>query len=71
MMNNNIFKGWKTTTIGIILLLVNLYYFLTTEMVNTIALIFVAILSLILMFIPDTLFNSLKKLIKNNEDKKL
>jgi len=57
--------------VGVILLIANLYYYITTESVNVTALVFVTILSLTLLFIPDRLFTSIGNFIKNNENKKL
>jgi uncharacterized membrane protein len=67
-MENNFRKGWKTTLIGFILLLVDLYY-LTEK--NGSALIFFGLLvvSLGLFFAPDDLIKAVKNLIKKNQDK--
>jgi hypothetical protein len=67
-MENNFRKGWKTTLIGFILLLVDLYY-LTEK--NGSALIFFGLLvvSLGLFFAPDDLIKGIKNLIKKNQDK--
>jgi hypothetical protein len=67
-MENNFRKGWKTTLIGFILLLVDLYYLIEK---NGSALIFFGLLvvSLGLFFAPDDLIKGIKNLIKKNQDK--
>lgn len=67
-MENNFRKGWKTTLVGFILLLVDLYYLIEK---NGSALIFFGLLvvSLGLFFAPDDLIKGIKNLIKKNQDK--
>lgn len=67
-MENNFRKGWKTTLVGFILLLVDLYYLIEK---NGSAMIFFGLLvvSLGLFFAPDDLIKGIKNLIKKNQDK--
>lgn len=67
-MEKNFKQGWKTTLIGLILLLVDIYY-LTEK--NGSALIFFGLLvvSFGLFFAPDDLIKGVKNLIKKNQDK--
>lgn len=56
-------KDWKTTTLGIILVLASLAYLYFVE--NTDKLIFFGILAsgILLLFSPDTYINSIKNLL--------
>lgn len=56
-------KAWKTTTLGIILVLASLAYLYFVE--NTDKLIFFGILAsgILLLFSPDTYINSIKNLL--------
>ena len=67
-MEKNFKQGWKTTLIGLILLLVDIYY-LTEK--NGSAMIFFGLLvvSFGLFFAPDDLIKGVKNLIKKNQDK--
>jgi hypothetical protein len=67
-MENNVVKGWKTTLIGLILLLVDIYYLIEK---NGSAMIFFGLLvvSFGLFFAPDDLIKGVKNLIKKNQDK--
>jgi uncharacterized membrane protein len=67
-MEKNFRQGWKTTLIGLILLLVDIYY-LTEK--NGSAMIFFGLLvvSFGLFFAPDDLIKAVKSLIKKNQDK--
>lgn len=65
---NNVRAGWKTTLVGVILLLADLYYLLEKDGKP---LIFFGVLavSLGLFFTPDDLIKGIKSLIKKNQDK--
>jgi hypothetical protein len=65
-------RQWQTTTIGIILFILNSYYWYSNpESVNATILIAIYFLTLVLFFAKDTLITSLKSLLKNNASKKL
>jgi hypothetical protein len=67
-LQNNFRNSWKTTLLGFILLVADLYYI--TEK-NGEALIFFGLLivSFGLFFAPDDLIKGVKNLIKKNQDK--
>ena len=67
-LQDNFKNSWKTTLLGFILLVADLYY--VTEK-NGDALIFFGLLvvSLGLFFAPDDLINGVKNLIKKNQNK--
>jgi len=67
-MEKNFRQGWKTTLIGLILLLVDIYYLIEK---NGSAMIFFGLLvvSFGLFFAPDDLIKGVKNLIKKNQDK--
>jgi len=65
----NIFMGWKTTLLGLIILAVDFYYLLEKD-ANTFNFAILLIVSIGFLFAPDTIILGLKSVIKNNKDKK-
>ena len=59
----NILKGWKTTLIGILILITNIYYWVMIENVQKEIFAFALVVALALLLSPDTLVNGLKGLI--------
>lgn len=67
-MKNNFAQGWKTSLLGFILLLADLYY-LTEKDGKPLIFFGILLISLGLFFAPDDLIKGIKNLIKKNQDK--
>lgn len=67
-MQNNFKMGWKTTLVGLVLLLVDLYYLLEKDG-KPVIFFGVLLVSLGLFFAPDDLVKGIKNLIKKNQHK--
>ena len=67
-MQNNFRNGWKTTLIGIVLLLADLYYLIERDG-KPLIFFGVLLVSLGLFLAPDDLTKGIKNIIKKNQDK--
>ena len=58
----------KTTILGIVIILADLYYWLHKADVNSTIFFGVLVVGIALLFLPDTLIGGLKALINKNKD---
>jgi hypothetical protein len=64
-------KQWKTTLIGLISYVVAFYYLLEIEKPSIFGFVALLIFATLMLFSADSLIDSLKRFIKNNENKKI
>jgi len=65
------FKQWQTTVVGALLILGSIAYIYFIEENDKIIFFGSLGIGISLMFLPDTLFNGIKKLITKNSEKQL
>lgn len=64
-MTKNIIKGWKTTTIGLILFIVGIAYIFINASPDYILVSILLATAIMFLFAPDDLLEQLKNLTKN------
>jgi hypothetical protein len=66
----NIVAGWKTTLLGILVILAAIAYIFIVQDSKVFQFAILLIVGIGFLFAPDTIVDGLRSLIKNNKDKK-
>lgn len=64
-MIQNIYKGWKTTVLGIILILASIAYVFINTTPDYVLMSILLVAGVAMLFFPDDFIDQLQKLIKN------
>lgn len=70
MLSESNLKAAKSTVLGILIIAAAVAYPFLVENINVWVFSILVVVGISLLFLPDTLFNSLKKLMNTNSDKK-
>ena len=66
----NIVEGWKTTLLGILVILAAIAYIFIVQDSKVFQFAILLIVGIGFLYAPDTIIDGLRSLIKNNKDKK-
>ena len=66
----NIVEGWKTTLLGILVILAAVAYIFIVQDSKVFQFAILLIVGIGFLYAPDTIIDGLRSLIKNNKDKK-